>query len=242
MNNRKKAVVLTSGGLDSTTCIGIALDQERSVYPLSVEYGQRHKRELKAIEDVVEYFRNKNVESLPYGLVYRVSNLKRVSIDLTTIGGSALTDSSIEVPTDRDEKTMASDIPITYVPARNTILLSIALAYAEVIKADEIWIGANQVDYSGYPDCREEFLEQFEILGNLATKVGVEGSVLKIKAPLLNLTKAQIIKKGTDLGVPYHLTWSCYKGENKACGICDSCKLRLAGFKEAGSEDPIQYQ
>jgi len=228
----KKAVVLTSGGLDSTTCLGIAESEEREIFPLSIEYGQKHYREINAIDAVVYLFRRRGG---------KVHELKRVKIDLRSIGGSALTDAKIDVPIERNEDEMSSAIPPTYVPARNTILLSIALAYAEVVEADEIWIGANQVDYSGYPDCREEYLEAFAILGNLATKRGVEGNPIFIRAPLLKLTKAEIIKKGMELGVPYHLTWSCYQGGEKACGKCDSCILRLKGFEEAGKEDPIDY-
>jgi 7-cyano-7-deazaguanine synthase len=240
-DKRKKAVVLTSGGLDSTTCIAIALSENRDVYPLSIEYGQKHSAELRAIHDVVMHYIAKSVEATPYGNTTHVKGLKTVKVDLRAIGGSALTDDKYNVPLERSSVEMSKEIPITYVPARNTIMLSIAMGYAEVVGAEEIWIGVNQLDYSGYPDCREEFLEQFAILANLATKAGVEGKVLKIKAPLLKLTKAKIIKRGLDLNVPYNLTWSCYTGGEKPCGQCDSCILRLAGFKEAGSQDPVTY-
>ena len=236
-----KAVVLTSGGLDSTTCIGIALAEEREIYPISVDYGQRHKKETQAIQDVVDYYRGLSKQTMPYGYERMVKELRKVVIDLRAIGGSALTDDNIAVPTGRDEAKMSTDIPPTYVPARNTILLSIALGYAEVVEADEIWIGVNDVDYSGYPDCRPEYLLEFENLANLATVRGIKGYYLNIRAPLLKLTKAEIIKRGMELGVPYHLTWSCYQGGDKACGICDSCILRQKGFEEAGSKDPIAY-
>jgi len=238
-----KAVILTSGGLDSTTCLGMAMSQGREVFPLSIRYGQRHEREYQSIVDVVLYYLGKVKSDLPNEKFYGIMQpLKTVDVNLSSIGGSALTDRTIAVPTNRDEKKMSAEIPITYVPARNTIFLSIAMGYAEVMKADEIWIGANQLDYSGYPDCREEFLAAFQYLANLATKRGVEGHTLRVVAPLLKLSKAQIIKEGMKLKVPYQLTWSCYQGEDKACGICDSCKLRLAGFKEAGSSDPIPYR
>jgi len=237
-----KAVVLTSGGLDSSTCIGMAIEEGREIFPLSIEYGQKHLREVKSISDVVVHYRTKTRNIEPYGFRSQVNPLKKVKIDLRAIGGSALTDDSIAVPEGRDESEMSESIPLTYVPARNTIMLSIALGYAEVIEADEIWIGANDVDYSGYPDCRPEFLEAYETLAQLATVRGIQGNPLKIRAPLLSLTKAEIIKKGNSIGVPYHLTWSCYNGANKACSVCDSCTLRLKGFKEAGSEDPIDYQ
>jgi len=233
-----KAVILNSGGLDSTTCMGIALDGNREVFPLSVKYGQRHAREHLSIKNVVDWYVAKTRQSIVPGIMH---DLKLVEIDLRAIGGSALTDDSIEVPTNREEGEMA-DIPVTYVPARNTILLSIALGYAEVVEAKEIWIGANQVDYSGYPDCREEFLSAFEQLANVATKRAVGGKTITIRHPLLHMSKAAIIKTGVDLNVPYQLTWSCYQGEEKACGVCDSCKLRLAGFKEYGYIDPIDYR
>ena len=182
-----KAVLLNSGGLDSTTCLGMALAEQREVFPISIKYGQRHVREYISIKHVIDWYVAQSRQSkVPYG---KLHDLKHVEIDLRAIGGSALTDETIDVPTNRDEKNMA-DIPVTYVPARNTIFLSIAMGYAEVVEADEIWIGANQLDYSGYPDCRHEFLEKFEELANLATKRGVEGNKMSILAPLLNLSKS----------------------------------------------------
>ncbi len=224
----KKAVVLLSGGLDSSTCMAIAKDEGYEIYALSFDYGQRHSRELESAKAISRHFGAKEHKIL--------------SIDLRQIGGSALTDDSIDVPENRDEEHMADEIPVTYVPARNTILLSFALAYAEVIDADAIYIGANALDYSGYPDCRPEYYKAFEEVARLGTKRGVEGKPIEIKYPLINMTKADIIRTGMRLGVPYELTWSCYKGGEKACGVCDSCKLRIKGFKEAGYKDPIEYE
>ncbi len=220
-----KAVVLLSGGLDSSTVLAIALEMGYDVHALSFDYGQRHSRELKSAKKIARYF------NVPH---------KIIKIDLRQIGGSALTD-NIEVP-ERQVEDIEKEIPITYVPARNTILLSLALGYAEVIDADAIFYGANAIDYSGYPDCRPEYVEAFERVANLGTKRGVEGKPIKIIAPIIHMTKAEIIKKGMELGVPYELTWSCYKGEKKACGKCDSCLLRLKGFMEAGYEDPLDYE
>ena len=224
----KKAVVLLSGGLDSSTCMAIAKDEGYEIYALSFDYGQRHSRELESAKAIARHFGAKEHKIL--------------RIDLRQIGGSALTDDSIDVPENRDEEHMADEIPVTYVPARNTILLSFALAYAEVIDADAIYIGANALDYSGYPDCRPEYYKAFEEVGRLGTKRGVEGKPIEIKYPLINMSKAEIIRTGMRLGVPYELTWSCYKGGEKACGVCDSCKLRIKGFKEAGYKDPIEYE
>ncbi len=224
----KKAVVLLSGGLDSSTCMAIAKHEGYELYALSFDYGQRHKKEMESAKEIARYFGAKEH--------------KIMKIDLRQIGGSALTDDSIPVPENRDEEHMADEIPPTYVPARNTILLSFALAYAEVIDADAIYIGANALDYSGYPDCRPEYYKAFEKVARLGTKRGVEGKPIEIKYPLINMTKAEIIKTGMKLGVPYELTWSCYKGGEKACGVCDSCKLRIKGFKEAGYRDPIEYE
>ena len=219
------AVVLLSGGLDSSTVLAIALKIGYEVHALSFDYGQRHSRELESAKKIAKYF------NVPH---------KIIKINLRQIGGSALTD-NIEVP-ERDVNEIEKEIPITYVPARNTILLSLALGYAEVIDADAIFYGANAIDYSGYPDCRPEYVEAFERVANLGTKRGVEGKPIKIIAPIIHMTKAEIIKKGMELGVPYKLTWSCYKGGEKACGKCDSCLLRLKGFMKAGYEDPLEYE
>jgi 7-cyano-7-deazaguanine synthase len=187
-----------------------------------------HSKELRSAESIAKFF--------------HVKEHKIMKLDLGQIGGSALTDSDMEVP--RKEKTgeIGSDIPTTYVPARNTILLSMALAYAEVMEAHAIFIGANSLDYSGYPDCRPEFFSAFEEVARLGTKVGVQGNPIAIKYPLIEMTKAEIVKEGTRLGVPFDLTWSCYEGRGKACGKCDSCLLRLKGFSEAGLKDPIEYE
>lgn len=225
-----KAVVLLSGGLDSTTTLAVAQDEGYDPFTLSFDYGQRHRVELDRARTIAEQMS---------ALEHRV-----VTIDLRQFGGSALTD-SIDVPTHRSDNEMASGIPVTYVPARNTIFLSYALAYAELKDCADIFIGVNAVDYSGYPDCRPEYIAAFEQLANLATKAGVEGSrKIKIHSPLIQMTKAQIIRKGLDLGVDYALTHSCYDPDANglACGACDSCLLRLKGFKEAGVPDPIKYR
>lgn len=225
----KKAVVLLSGGLDSATVAAIAKDKGYLVHGLSFQYGQRHAVELERAASLAQHF------DLPDHRIAR--------IDLGVFGGSALT-ADIDVPKDRDEAAMGEGIPITYVPARNTIFLSFALGYAEVIGAADIFIGVNALDYSGYPDCRPAFVEAFEKLANLATKAGVEGSQnFRIHAPLMDLNKAQIIEWGTKLGVDYGLTSSCYDPgvDGIACGHCDSCQLRLKGFREAGLVDPIRY-
>jgi 7-cyano-7-deazaguanine synthase len=222
-----KAVVLLSGGLDSTTTLAMAKKTGFDLFALTFDYGQRHRVELDQAHIIAKHF--------------GVTDHQIVKIDLRQFGGSALTD-SIDVPTDRDQGKM--EIPITYVPARNTIFLSFCLAYAEVKIASDIFIGVNAVDYSGYPDCRPEFIKAFETLANLATKAGVEGSSkLKIHTPLIKMSKAEIIQKGMELGVDYSMTHSCYdpRENGKACGVCDSCHLRLKGFEEAGMEDPIDY-
>jgi 7-cyano-7-deazaguanine synthase len=221
-NNR--AVVLLSGGLDSATVLALAHAAGRECYALSVAYGQRHEAELTAAAAVAK------------ALGAREHRVMRV--DLARLGGSALTDKTIDVPTGQ-----SAGIPVTYVPARNTIMLSLALAWAEVLKADEIHIGVNAVDYSGYPDCRPEFIAAFENLAALATKAGVEGGKLAIRAPLIDLSKAQIILEGTRLSVDYALTVSCYQADasGKACGRCDSCRLRREGFVSAGISDPTRY-
>ena len=226
----KPAVVLLSGGLDSATTAAIALRDGFELYALSLDYGQRHRFELESSRRVAERL--------------GVKRHAMVRVDLSTFGGSALT-ADLDVPKDRDEETMAEEIPITYVPARNTVFLSLALGYAEVVGAADIFIGVNAVDYSGYPDCRPEFIEEFERLANLATKAGVEGtSQFRIHTPLIKLTKAEIIRQGTHLGVDYGLTHTCYDPdeEGTSCGRCDACELRLKGFAEAGLEDPIEYQ
>ena len=229
MTTPEKAVVLSSGGLDSTTVIAIAQSEGFDIYSLSFDYGQRHVYELKAAERIAERF--------------QVARHLVISIDLHAIGGSALTD-NLDVPKSRNLKTMSSEIPITYVPARNTIFLSYALAWAEVLQSSNIFIGVNAVDFSGYPDCRPEFIASFEHMANLATKIGVEGKTrVRIRTPLLLLNKAQIIVKGTELGVDYAITHSCYdpSAGGLACGRCDSCILRQKGFVEAGIPDPTQY-
>lgn len=224
----KKAVVLLSGGLDSSTTAAIARSEGFDVYPISFNYGQRHSKEIESARAVAKSL--------------GAAEPLLVSFDLRKIGGSALTD-DIDVPLDRASEEMSENIPVTYVPARNTIFLSFALAYAETIGAYDIFIGVNQVDYSGYPDCRSEFIEAYEKVANLATKAGVEGKErFRIRTPLINLSKAETIKRGLELGVDYSLTWSCYQGGELACGRCDSCKLRLAGFAAVGSKDPLRYE
>lgn len=226
---KKKAVVLLSGGVDSSTAAAIAKKEGFELYALTFRYGQRHEREIEAAKKVVA--------------VLKVKEHLIVDFNLRAIGGSALT-ADIDVPKGRSTTEIGHGIPVTYVPARNTIFLSFALALAEKIKAEDLFFGANQLDYSGYPDCREEYIRAFEKMANLATKAGVEGKTkIKIRTPLIHMTKAEIIKKGLELGVDYSLTWSCYDPtpEGLACGLCDSCQLRLKGFKEAGIKDPIPY-
>ena len=225
MNESKRAVVLLSGGLDSATCLAIARSQGYECFAISFEYGQRHDSELAAAQRVVDALGAKE--------------LKTIHINMGDIGGSALTDKSIDVPESPTE-----GIPVTYVPARNTVFLSLALGWAEVLNADAIFIGVNAVDYSGYPDCRPEFIAAFEKLAMLATKRGVEGNPITIEAPLLMLSKADIIQKGTALGLDYGLTVSCYQAdqEGRACGVCDSCRLRKEGFAQAGVLDPTRYR
>ncbi len=221
----RKAVVLLSGGIDSTTTLAIARDNGFICFALSFDYNQRHRLELQAARKVVNAL----------GAVdHRI-----VNIDLRAFGGSALTD-DIDVPKDRPPEVMNEGIPITYVPARNTIFLSFALAYAEVLSATDIFIGVNAIDYSGYPDCRPQYIKAFETMANLATKVGIEGQRITIHTPLIDLTKAQIINRGMDLGVDYSLTFSCYdpEADDRPCGHCDSCLLRAEGFRAAGVDDP----
>jgi 7-cyano-7-deazaguanine synthase len=225
----KRAVVLLSGGLDSATVLAIGRAEGFEAYALSFAYGQRHKHEIAAAEKVAQSLGARE---------HRIAE-----IDLRAFGGSALTD-DLDVPTGRSEAETSREIPITYVPARNTIFLSYALAWAEVLAAQDIFIGANAVDYSGYPDCRPEFIRAFEKLANLGTRAGVTGRLFKVHAPLLSLTKAEIIRRGISLDVDYSLTHSCYNPtpEGLACGVCDSCRLRLKGFREAGLSDPISYR
>ena len=223
----KRAVILLSGGLDSTTCLAIARKQGFDLFALTVNYGQRHVFELQSAKDVA--------------LSLDIEKHSVLDIDLAQFGGSALTD-DIEVPKDRVESEMAN-IPATYVPARNTVLLSVALARAETLDSFDIFIGVNALDYSGYPDCRPEYIESFERTANLATKAGVSGNNFHIHTPLINMTKAEIIKSGTKLGVDYGLTFSCYDPQetSASCGHCDACILRLKGFKESGIPDPLNY-
>jgi 7-cyano-7-deazaguanine synthase len=221
----KSAVVLVSGGLDSATVLAVARSEGWRCHALSVDYGQRHRVELEAAARV----------AASLGAVeHRIAH-----VDLGVFGGSALTDSSIDVP-----RTPTSGIPVTYVPARNTVFLALALAHAEVTQSDAIFTGANAVDYSGYPDCRPEFLAAFEKLANVATKRAVEGSALAIKAPIVHLTKPEIVRLGHSLGVDFSMTISCYNAdrEGRACGECDSCRFRREGFDKAGLEDPTRYQ
>lgn len=219
----RHAVVLVSGGLDSATTLALAGREGFTCHALSLDYGQRHRAELLAAEKLCGAL----------GAEHRI-----VKLDLTVFGGSALTDASIPIPEEA-----SSGIPVTYVPARNTIMLSLALAWAEVLDSGDIYIGVNAVDYSGYPDCRPEYVSAYEAMANLATKSGVEGKKLVVHAPLIHLSKAEIIRLGMDLGVDYSLTVSCYQadGEGRACGRCDSCRLRREGFLNAGVPDPTRY-
>ena len=222
-----KAVVLLSGGLDSVTVLAMAKSQGYECHTISFDYGQRTRSELYAAEKL-----SKSMGALTHRVM---------SVDMSQIGGSALTDNSIDVPVAGVDKT---EIPVTYVPARNTVFLSFALALAEVLDANDIFIGVNSVDYSGYPDCRPEYIQAYETMANLATRAGVEGHALKIQTPLIDLSKANIIKTGVALGVDYSLTVSCYQADESghACAVCDSCRLRKQGFAEAGIEDPTLYQ
>jgi 7-cyano-7-deazaguanine synthase len=222
----KPAIVLLSGGLDSATCLAMARSQGFDCYCLSFDYGQRHNAELRAAARVAD--------------ALGAAGHRVLDLGLAQFGGSALTDTSIPVPTNG----VQPGIPVTYVPARNTIMLSLALAWAEVLGSLDIFVGVNAVDYSGYPDCRPEYIAAFETMANLATRAGVEGHKLSIHAPLIALTKAEIIRTGTNLGVDYGLTVSCYQadGEGRACGVCDSCRLRAEGFATAGIPDPTRYR
>ncbi len=224
--NSSPAVVLLSGGLDSATVLAIARSQGYNCHCLSLDYGQRHCAELSAAARIAARL--------------GAAEHRTLKLDLANFGGSALTDNAIEVPTNG----VQAGIPVTYVPARNTIMLSLALAWAEVLGSHDIFIGVNAVDYSGYPDCRPEYIAAFEAMANLATKAGVEGTKLSIHAPLMDLTKAEIIRRGVELGVDYSLTISCYQADDigRACGRCDACRLRREGFMTAGIVDPTVYQ
>jgi 7-cyano-7-deazaguanine synthase len=227
---RKPAVVLLSGGLDSTTSLAVAVEQGFEVTALSFDYSQRHRVELDAARRVVAHY------GLARHFVCAIGLFKE-------IGGSALTDESLEVPRGRTIREMGTGIPITYVPARNLVFLSYALGVAETVGAEDIFLGVNAVDYSGYPDCRPAFIRAFQDTANLAVKAGVEGARFRVHAPLVDLTKSDIIRLGSRLGVPYHLTHSCYAppAEGRACGACDSCLLRRQGFEDAGVADPTHY-
>lgn len=224
----RHAVVLLSGGLDSTVTLASAIDDGNFIHALTFNYGQRHDKELKAAKDIIEF--------------YIIRDHIILELDLQAISKSALLNKSQQLPENRKLESMSKEIPSTYVPARNIIMLSCAASWAESINANTVYIGVNSIDYSGYPDCRPEFLKAFEQAINLGTKTGVNGEPVTINYPLINLTKSEIIKTGAKLGVPFQLTWSCYKGGEKACGKCDSCQLRLKGFKEAGIADPIEYE
>ncbi|WP_197745360.1 7-cyano-7-deazaguanine synthase QueC [Candidatus Nitrosacidococcus tergens] len=223
--NMTKAVILLSGGLDSSTVLAIARSQGYSCYAISFNYGQKNKVELEAAQEIAQHF--------------KVADHKIINIDLGNIGGSALTDSTIPIP-----KASKGQIPVTYVPARNTLFLAFALGWAEVLDIQNIFIGVNSVDYSGYPDCRPEFIAAFEQLANLATKVGMEGKKIRVQAPLIGLSKKEVINQGISLGVDYSHTISCYQIDDKrrACGICDACTLRKKGFLEARIKDPTIYR
>lgn len=224
-SNKPKAVVLLSGGLDSLTLLAMALKQGFDCHALSFDYGQRHRAELDAARKIAKR--------------YNLPEHKIVSLGLNTIGGSALTDESIAVPDQPSE-----GIPVTYVPARNTVFLALALGWAEVLQAYDILIGVNAIDYSGYPDCRPEYIQAFQTMANLATRAGIEGKKIRINTPLIHLSKAEIIRTGAGLGVDYSITVSCYRAdpEGRGCGKCDACRLRAEGFRNAGIEDPSPYQ
>ena len=225
MGNR--AIVLLSGGMDSATALAMTKAEGFEVVALTFDYGQRHRREIEAAKRVAKHF--------------DVRDHRIVNLDLSAIGGSALTDKRIRVPEQRSLEEIGRGIPPTYVPARNTILLSYALALAEATGTNAIVIAAQSLDYAGYPDCRPEYYRAFQEVARLGTKRGVEGDVIAILTPVIGMTKADIVRKGEELGVPWKLTWSCYHGGEKACGVCDSCQLRLKGFREAGVKDPLPY-
>ncbi|MDO9538130.1 MAG: 7-cyano-7-deazaguanine synthase QueC [Thermoplasmata archaeon] len=223
----QRAVVLLSGGLDSATCLALA-SKDYEVHALTFDYGSKHSREIDAAKAIAAHFDAKS---------HRI-----LKVDLAVIGGSSLTEDTIPIKKAGSVDEIGQTIPNTYVPARNMTFLSLGMALAEVVGASKLFIGANSVDYSGYPDCRSEFIEAFQRAAELGTKTGVKGQPIKIETPLLKLSKAQIIAKGSELGVPFHLTWTCYKGGEKACGKCEACQLRLAGFREAGIDDPVRYE
>jgi 7-cyano-7-deazaguanine synthase len=223
-----RSVVLLSGGLDSTVTLAYALSKGEEVIPITINYGQRHGRELRAARDVASYY------SLREHMI--------MDIDLTNFSTSALISQKIDVPEVISAEKIGREIPVTYVPARNIIFLSIAAGLCESVGAERLYIGANAVDYSGYPDCRAQFFRDFQRVLDVGTKAGVEGKPVRIVTPIIDLTKAQIIKLGRDLNAPIHLTWSCYRGGERACGRCDSCLLRLKGFEDAGLKDPIEYE
>jgi 7-cyano-7-deazaguanine synthase len=222
-----RAVVLLSGGMDSTTALAMTRKEGFEIVALTFDYGQIHRKEIAAAKRIVNHF--------------HVRDHRIARIDLTEIGESALTDRQIDIPEQRSFDEIGRGVPVTYVPARNTILLAYALGLAEAAAAQAIVIGANRIDYSGYPDCRPEYYRAFEEVARLGTKRGVEGDIIEIRTPLIDATKADIVRMGQELGVPWALTWSCYNGRAKACGVCDSCQLRLKGFREAGVEDPLRY-
>jgi 7-cyano-7-deazaguanine synthase len=222
-----RAVVLLSGGLDSTVAAALARDRGFELHALSFDYGQRHRRELESARAVAK--------------ALGAASHATMRVPMGELGGSALTQGDLAVPTGRSEAEMGADIPITYVPARNVVFLSLALGLAEVRDADAIVIGANALDYSGYPDCRPEFFRAFQEAARLGTKRGVEGRPIRIEVPLQHMTKADIVREGLRVEAPLELTWSCYQGGLEACGECDSCRLRLKGFREAGVRDPIPY-
>lgn len=223
-----KAVVLLSGGLDSSTVLYQAKADGCECYAISFDYQQRHRRELASADAIAN--------------CAGVQGHQVISFDLRQWGGSALTDDDIDLPQHRRVEQMSQTIPITYVPARNTIFLSFGLAYAEAIGAQRVYLGANALDYSGYPDCRPDYIQAMQAVFNLGTKQGREGQIIKIMTPLINLRKTEIIELGNQLGVPWEQTWSCYAGGDMACGVCDSCRLRLAAFAELGLKDPVPYQ
>jgi 7-cyano-7-deazaguanine synthase len=223
----RRAVALLSGGLDSSVALAMAIHAGYEVHALTVDYGQRHNREVNAARAVAKH----------YGLDHKV-----VRIDLSAFGGSSLTDVTTPIPTDTPIEKIGSGVPSTYVPGRNTVFLATAMAWAEVLDADAVFIGANAVDYSGYPDCRPEYIEAMQRVVELGTRRGAEGEPMRIVAPILREAKAGIVRRGVELDVPFEHTWSCYKGRPEACGVCDSCQLRLRGFAEAGVTDPIPYE